>query len=79
MRWTTNVEDPSRIRDITARELKANTFPYDLNTTDKDEIKRGSEWLRYLRLVGRQLEISATHAKAATFISPIPLIPYLAS
>ena len=47
MRWTTNVEDPSRIRHITARELKANTFPYDLNTTDKDEIKRGTEWLRY--------------------------------
>ena len=47
MRWTTNVEDPSRIRHITARELKGNTFPYDLNTTDKDEIKRGTEWLRY--------------------------------
>jgi len=41
------VEDPSRIRHITARELKGNTFPYDLNTTDKDEIKRGTEWLRY--------------------------------
>jgi len=46
-RWTTKVEDPSRIRHITASELDANTFPYDLSSTDTAERKRGSDWLRH--------------------------------
>jgi len=44
-RWTTKVEDPSRIRHITASELDANTFPYDLSSTDTAERKLGSDWL----------------------------------
>jgi len=46
-RWTTKVEAPSRIRHITASELDANTFPYDLSSTDTAERKRGSDWLRH--------------------------------
>ena len=34
---STNLADPSRVRNITALELKANTFRYDLNSTDKKE------------------------------------------
>ena len=46
-RWTTNLKEPSCIRHITKPELKANTFPYNLNSTDENERKRGTEWLRH--------------------------------
>jgi hypothetical protein len=45
-RPSTNLLDPSRVRPITERELKANTFGYDLNSTDPNEIKRSRSWLR---------------------------------
>jgi hypothetical protein len=47
MRWTTNLKEPSCIRHITKAELKANTFPYNLNSADENERKRGTEWLRH--------------------------------
>jgi hypothetical protein len=45
-RPSTNLLDPSRVRPITERELKAHTFGYDLNSTDPNEIKRSRSWLR---------------------------------
>jgi hypothetical protein len=47
MRWTTNLIESSCIRHITKAELKANTFPYDLNSTDESQRKCGTEWLRH--------------------------------
>ena len=43
---STNLADPSRVRNITALELKSNTFRYDLNSTDKKEQGRSRSWLR---------------------------------
>ena len=43
---STNLADPSRVRNITALELKANTFRYDLNSTDKKERGRSKNWVR---------------------------------
>jgi hypothetical protein len=39
-RPSTNLLNTSRVRPITQRELKANTFHYNLNSTDLAEIKR---------------------------------------
>ena len=39
-RPSTNLLNPSRVRTITQRELKENTFPYKLNSTVPAEIKR---------------------------------------
>jgi hypothetical protein len=38
--------NPSRVRPITQRELQANTFPGNLNSTDAEEIKRSKQWIR---------------------------------
>ena len=46
-RPSTNLLNPSRVRTITQRELKANTFPYKLNSTVPAEIKRSRAWIRY--------------------------------
>ena len=43
---STDLHRKSRIRNITAKELKANTFLYDLNSTDKKEQGRSRSWLR---------------------------------
>lgn len=43
---STNLIDPSRVRPITKQELEANTFKYDLHSTDPGETKRGKEWCR---------------------------------
>jgi len=43
----TNFLNPSRVRPFTQRELKANTFPYKLNSTVQAEIKRSRAWIRY--------------------------------
>lgn len=44
---STDLRDPSRVRVITDQELKENTFPHDLNSTDPDEQARSRDWLRY--------------------------------
>ena len=44
---STNLMNPSLVRPITDRELEANTFYHDLNSTDSEEQKRSREWLRY--------------------------------
>jgi hypothetical protein len=44
---STNLMNPSLVRPITDRELAANTFYHDLNSTDSEEQKRSREWLRY--------------------------------
>ena len=45
-RPSTNLLNPSRVRPITQRELQANTFPGNLNSTDAKEIKRSKQWIR---------------------------------
>jgi hypothetical protein len=45
-RPSTNLLNPSRVRPITQRELQANTFPGNLNSTDAEEIKRSKQWIR---------------------------------
>jgi hypothetical protein len=45
-RPSTNLLNPSRVRPITQRELQANTFPRNLNSTDAKEIKCSKEWIR---------------------------------
>ena len=44
---STNLRDPSRVRDITDKELEANTFPHNLNSTVPREQACGRDWLRY--------------------------------
>ena len=44
---STDLRDPSRVRDITDKELKEHTFPHDLNSTDPREQARSRDWLRY--------------------------------
>ena len=44
---STNLRDPSRVRDITDKELEANTFPHNLNSTVPREQACGRDWLHY--------------------------------
>ncbi len=50
-RRSTNLLNPSRVCPITQRELQANTFPYNLNSTDPLDIKHSREWLSIICLV----------------------------
>ena len=70
---STDLRDPLRVRVISNKELKQNTFPYDLNSKNRKDQARNREWLRFHFSAGKRsaqgFVIMAAHIEADGFPS----------